>query len=86
MVKKGLRGYRGDKMDAAALGIRIHEIRRKAGISSDRLAELCGVGAVHIRKIESGAKVPSIHLFVRICNALHISPEYLLQDSLEQSV
>jgi len=52
-------------------------------MSSDKLAELCEVGPVHIRKIESGAKAPSIHLFVKICNALHTSPQYLLQDSLE---
>lgn len=71
-------------MNEAALGIRIHEMRKSAGLSSDKLAELCGVGPVHIRKIESGAKLPSIRLFVRICNALHVSPEYLLQDSLEQ--
>ncbi len=70
-------------MDVAGLGYRIHEVRRQAGISSDKLAELCGVGAVHIRKIESGAKVPSIRLFTRICNALKISPHYLLQDSLD---
>ena len=73
-------------MNVAALGIRIHETRKKAGITSDKLAELCGVGPVHIRKIESGAKSPSIHLFVRICNALRVSPEYLLQDSLEDNV
>ena len=71
-------------MNKAALGTRIHEVRKEAGISSDKLAELCGVGPVHIRKIESGAKSPSIDLFVRICNALHVSPDYLLQESLER--
>ncbi len=70
-------------MNALALGVRIHEARKHCKITSDQLAELCGVGPVHIRKIESGAKNPSISLFVKICNALHISPQYLLQDSLE---
>ena len=73
-------------MDAAGLGNRIHEVRKRAGISSDRLAELCDVGAVHIRKIESGSKGPSIQLFTRICNALQISPYYLLQDSLNREI
>lgn len=70
-------------MDNAALGRRMHEARKRCSMSSDKLAELCGVGAVHIRKIESGAKLPSIKIFVAICNALHTSPQYLLQDSLE---
>ncbi len=73
-------------MDAAGLGNRIHEARKGIGISSDKLAELCDVGAVHIRKIESGSKVPSIQLFTRICNALQISPHYLLQDSLNEGI
>lgn len=68
---------------AKALGLRIHSARRNQGITSNRLAEVCGVGAVHIRKIESGAKLPSIQTFIMICNALHTSPQYLLQDSLE---
>ena len=65
------------------LGVRIHTARRKKGITSNRLAELCGVGAVHIRKIESGVKLPSIPRFIMICNALETSPQYLLQDSLD---
>lgn len=68
---------------AQMLGVRIHTARRKQGITSNRLAELCGVGAVHIRKIESGTKLPSIQTFILICNALQTSPQYLLQDSLE---
>lgn len=68
---------------AQSLGVRIHTARRHQGITSNQLAELCGVGAVHIRKIESGAKLPSIQTFIMICNALHTSPQYLLQDSLE---
>ncbi len=68
---------------AQSLGMRIHAARRRQGITSNRLAELCKVGAVHIRKIESGAKLPSIQTFIMICNALHTSPQYLLQDSLE---
>ena len=65
------------------LGARIYTVRGKKGITSNRLAELCGVGAVHIRKIESGVKLPSIPRFIMICNALETSPQYLLQDSLD---
>lgn len=68
---------------AKPLGARIHTARGKQGITSNRLAELCDVGAVHIRKIESGKKLPSIPTFILICNALEASPQYLLQDSLD---
>lgn len=69
-------------MNIIALGHRIREQRKKCGLTSEQLAEQCDVGAVHIRKIESGVKVPSLNLFVKLCNSLRISPECLLQDNL----
>lgn len=47
-------------MNPITLGQRIREQRKKHRLTSEQLGELCDVGAVHIRKIESGAKVPSI--------------------------
>lgn len=72
-------------MKPNTLGQRMREQRKSHKMTSEQLAELCGVGAVHIRKIESGAKVPSLNLFIRLCNALDVSPEYLLQDELKSS-
>ena len=37
----------------------------------------------NIRQIESGVRLPSLKLFVDICNALQVSPEYLLSQELE---
>lgn len=68
---------------AKTLGLRIHTMRKNRKMTSEKLSEYCDVGAVHIRKIESGVKLPSISVFVNICNALNVSPQYLLQDSLE---
>ena len=36
----------------------------------------------YLRQIEGGTKVPSLPVFINICNALKISPDYLLRDSL----
>ncbi len=49
-------------MDQFSLGNRIRETRTARGLTSEALAELCGVGAVHIRKIEAGTKLPSVAL------------------------
>ena len=70
---------------ARTLGARIRTVRKKRGITSNHLADLCEVGAVHIRKIESGKILPSIPRLIMICNALESSPQYLLQDSLDFS-
>lgn len=66
----------GDKL----LGRRVNAARKDRGITSERLAELCNVNATYMRQIESRAKVPSLPVFISICNELKVSPSYLLAD------
>lgn len=68
------------------LGKRINQIRKSKGITSEQLSEICGVNAVHIRKIESGSGMPSLLLFLKICNALGTSADFLLGDFLDNPV
>ena len=74
------------KADNIALGKRVNAIRKEQQISSNALSEKCSVEPTYIRMIESGARTPSMSLFIKICNALHISPSYLLSDSLDASI
>lgn len=69
-------------MEGKGLGKRINMVRKDRGLTADRLSELCNVNATYLRQIEGGTKVPSLPVFINICNALKISPDYLLQDSL----
>ena len=73
-------------MERLALGNRVREARMARGLTAEQLAGLCGVGAVHIRKIEAGAKLPSIPLFIELCNTLCVSSKYLLQDSVARDI
>ena len=69
-------------MDRRCLGQKINSARKDMGITSEKLAEICDINATYLRQIESGTKVPSMKVFLSICNALKVSPTYLLQDSL----
>ena len=69
-------------MDKKLLGRRINTARKNQGITGEALAELCNINAVYLRQIESGAKAPSLPMFVAICEKLQVSPSYLLADSL----
>ncbi len=69
-------------MDEKGLGKRINMARKERGYTADRLSELCSINATYLRQIEGGTKVPSLPVFINICNALKISPDYLLRDSL----
>jgi len=69
-----------------AFGKRINQLRKKKRLTSEQLSELCEVNAVHIRRIESGGSLPSFSLFLKICNVLGTSADYLLGDLLNNPV
>ena len=69
-------------MDRVAFGRRLYAIRREEQITSERLSELCEVNAVFIRQIESASRLPSLPVFVRLCNQLRAAPSFFLSDSL----
>ncbi len=72
-------------MDEKGLGKRINMARKDRGFTADKLSELCNINATYLRQIEGGTKVPSLPVFVTICNALKVSPDYLLRDMMEDN-
>lgn len=68
-----------------SLGKRINTTRKSRHITAEKLAEMCSINATYMRQIESDMKVPSLPVFIDICRALHISPDYLLQDDMEEN-
>jgi len=70
------------EMNQVAFGRRLFDIRREQQITSERLSELCGVNSSFIRSIENAARLPSLPMFVMICNQLHVAPNFFLLDSI----
>lgn len=73
-------------LDIAALGKKVKQYRKEKGYSADRLSELAGVSKSHISNIESANSHVSIEVLVRIANALGVSVDILLCDSLDEEV
>lgn len=69
-------------MDKKLLGKKINISRKDKGLTSEKLSELCNINATYLRQIESGAKMPSLPVFISICRELKVSPSYLLADIL----
>ena len=72
-------------MDEKGLGKRINMVRKDRGFTADKLSELCNINATYLRQIEGGSKMPSLPVFIDLCNALKISPDYLLRDMLAEN-
>ena len=82
--QKCIEYWSGVRVDQRSLGRKINRARKSKGMTSETLAGKCEVNPVFIRQIESGMRLPSMSVFIRICNALHVSSDFLLEDSLEK--
>ena len=67
------------------LGQRIRTARKEKGLTGEKLADACNINPTYLRQIEAGTKIPSLPMFVTICEALNASPGYLLSDSFDES-
>ena len=72
-------------MEQSKLGKRINEVRKDRCLTAEKLSELCNINATYLRQIEGGSKMPSLPVFIDICKALRISPDYLLWDELSEN-
>ena len=65
-------------IDYTDIGQRIRNKRIQKGITQEKLSELVGIGPSHMSHLESGKTVPSMEVFVTLCNVLGCSADELL--------
>lgn len=71
--------------DYAEIGKKIKEARKKMGWSQERLARETNISTAFVGHIERGTRVMSLETFIKICDALTLSPDYVLFDILPPS-
>ena len=72
-------------IDYTAIGGRIRMARLAAGLPQAALAERCNISISFLGHIERGSRKMSLETLVALCDALHLSADYLLQDELPDS-
>lgn len=72
-------------IDYETLGKRIANARKQAGITQEALVEQLNMTRKHISVIEAAIGHPSLETLVGIANALNVSLDDLLVDSLTHS-
>lgn len=68
--------------DFSAMGARIKMRRKELKMSQAELAEKVNVSNNHISSIETGKQLPSLQIFVEICEQLQTTPDFLLLGSV----
>ena len=69
-------------MEWTEMGIKLREARKNKDFTQKMLADAVGVTEMYISQLERGMKLPSLALFIQIINALDISAEYILRDTV----
>lgn len=77
-------GWRNHQMndkkiiDYTKAGVRIGDKRRKMGLRQAEVNEMINLNNKYLSQVESGKTIPSIDALMRICAALHTTPNHIL--------
>lgn len=74
--------YEKDMMDYIAMGKRIKDLRKDRGLTQENLAARTGLSSAHISNIETAHTKTSLTTLVTIANALSVSLDDIVCDSL----
>ena len=74
------------ELDRKEMGRRISKRRKVLGIKQAVLAEKIGVNGNHLSSVETGKVTPSLELFVKICDELGVTPDYLLEGAMHSNI
>ena len=72
-------------IDYKSIGMRIKAARISLDMTQERLAEKVNLSPSHLSNIETGTTKVSLSTIVKLANALHVSVDSLLADSVVQS-
>ena len=72
-------------LDYKAIGARVREARFQQKVSQEKLAEWAELSLTHMSHIETGSTKVSLPSLVKVANALGVSLDELVCDSLRQS-
>ena len=64
------------------MGRRIKMRRKELHIKQAELAETLEISNNHMSSIENGRQKPSLDTFIRLCDYLNVTPDYLLLGSM----
>lgn len=66
------------ELNYISIGNRIAELRKKAGINQEKLAEILAISTTHLSRLENGKVGFSKELLLDMCMALETSSDYIL--------
>lgn len=73
------------ELNYTEIGQRIAKRRTQMGLKQNVLAERIDISNNYLSGIERGKEKPSLEIIVKICNALQVTPDYLLMGNMHSN-
>lgn len=73
------------ELNYIALGERIAKRRKQLGIKQNVLADRLEISNNYLSSIERGKEKPSLEILIKICNALNITPDYVIMGNMRSN-
>ena len=70
------------EIDYTSIGLRIAKRRKQVNMKQNVLADKLNISNNYLSSIERGKEKPSLEILVKICNVLHVTPDYLLMGNM----
>lgn len=67
---------------AQAFGTTLRELRKARRLSQEYVAEIAGVHSTYLSLLERRLRTPTITAIVRLSDALGVTPEYLVKETM----
>ncbi|MBQ9302798.1 helix-turn-helix domain-containing protein [Butyrivibrio sp.] len=64
------------------IGKRIRDLREKAGITQQVLAEKVGVTSVHLSNVETGNAMPGVEVVIKIADYFGVTTDWILRANI----
>lgn len=73
------------ELNYVSLGERIAKRRKQVKIKQNTLADQLGISNNYLSSIERGKEKPSLEILIKICNALGITPDFLIMGNMHSN-
>lgn len=73
-------------MDKEIFRKKIRTLRKLRHFTQEQLAEKIDIDLRHVVRLEAGESLPSLETFIRICEALEVTPNDLLDFSSDDKI
>jgi len=73
------------EFDYGVMGMRIANRRKQLDMKQNVLAEKVRISNNYLSGIECGKENPSLEVFIRLCNELQVTPDYLLLGNMHSN-